>query len=806
MRQTSLHIISLLAGLCLCACSTTRTVPEGDRLYTGADVKWEGKKPKDYGTLKAALDASVRPKPNRRFLGMPIRLWLYNLGNEPKGKGLNYLFRRKWGEPPVLLSQVKRDYTSEVLREYLVDNGYFQSEVSSAIKNKGRKKASAAYTATPNLRYLIEQVVYETDSSQLGRTIAGIKRDESLMYMEPYRLDSIKAERERIHRYLKDRGYYYFTADHLLAEVDSTHNGKVHIFIRVKDDISPLARKPYFIRRVTLYPTYSLDADSSSRMGEEVTLYRNFGVVDPEKKFRPRIFRRSVFLRPDSLYRLSNHDITLQRLINLGVFKFVKGQFRPTFGRDTRDTTRFRRSRTDTARIAMAVDSSRLPLDSSTAASRRRFYTDTTGVAKDTGQLDASFYLTPYPQYSLQAELRGTSKSNGFVGSEVKVTQRNRNWQRAANLLEISASGGMEWQTGGNLASNNSYSLKGEVALTLPRFLVPFRAFNIRTPYVPRTRISLSYELFSRQNLYNLNAYTAQWQYLWRQTRYLEHAWAPLSVTFVRPSSTTPAYDSILKVDPVQRRSIEKQFILGGFYNITYNNQAPNRVHSVYFSGDVDVSGNLAGLVIPKGDSSKNIFGSPFAQYVRLGADFRHYWQYSRGMTWVNRLFFGYGIPYGNSRTLPFIKQYFTGGSSSLRGFRARTLGPGSYHDTTSRFLANEAGDVKLEFNSELRVHLVSMINAAAFIDAGNIWLQKSDTSRPGGQFSSHFLKEIAVNAGVGLRIDASIVVVRLDLAFPLRKPWLPENERWVIKDIRFGDPDWRRENLILNIAIGYPF
>jgi outer membrane protein assembly factor BamA len=776
-------------------------VPAGDRLYTGANVKWEGKKPNDYGTLKENLGASIRPKPNRKFLGMPVRLWLYNLGKEPKGKGLNYLLRRKWGEPPVLLSQVRRDYTSTVLREYLVDNGYFQSEVVSAIKNQGKKKASAVYTATPNLRYTFFRVYYDVDSSQLGKAINSINKGVTLVYGEPYRLDSIKAERERIHQYLKERGYYYFTADHLLVEVDSTQHGKADLYITVKKDISPLARRPYKMRKITLYPTYSLDADSASRTGDEVTLYRNFGVVDPEKKFRPRIFRRSVFLRPDSLYRLSNHDITLQRLINLGVFKFVKGQFRPTFGRDTA-----RRRASDTGKIRMVVDSSREQIDSSRAAARRRIYTDTTGVATDTGRLDASFYLTPYPQYSLQAELRGTSKSNGFVGSEVKVTQRNRNWKRGANLLEISASGGMEWQTGGNLASNNSYSLKGEVALTLPRFLVPFRAFNIRTPYVPRTRISLSYELFSRQNLYNLNAYTVQWQYLWRQTRYLEHAWAPMSVTFVRPSNTTPAYDSILKVDPVQRRAIEKQFILGGFYNITYNNQAPNRVHSIYFSGDADISGNIAGLIIPKGDSTKNIFSNPFAQYVRLGADLRHYWQYAKGMTWVNRLFMGYGIPYGNSRTLPFIKQYFTGGSSSLRGFRARTLGPGSYHDTTSRFLANEAGDVKLEFNSELRVHLASMFNAALFIDAGNIWLQKSDTSRPGGQFSSRFLKEVAVDAGVGLRIDASIVVVRLDLAFPLRKPWLPENERWVIKDIRFGDPDWRRENLILNIAIGYPF
>lgn len=768
MRTEYLHIIILvLAGLYISACSTVRTVPEGDRLYTGADVKWEGDKPKDYGTLQENLEDNIRPKPNRRFLGMPIRLWLYNLGNKPKGKGLNYLLREKWGEPPVLLSQVKQDYTSNVLQQYLVDNGYFQADVSSAIKNIGKRKAAAVYTAVPHHRYTIKSVTFEMDSSQLGRTIARTRESSSLVAGAPYSLDSIKAERERIHSLLKEQGYYYFTADHLLVEVDSTQHGTVDLYVTLKENISPLARKPYYMRRITLYPNYSLDEDSLSRTGEKVRLYRNFAIVDPERKFRPIIFRRSVFLRPDSLYRLSSHDITLHRLIDLGTFKFVKGQFQPVFNRDTG------------VRVATA----------------------------DTGRLDASFYLTPYPRYSLQAELRGTSKSNGFVGSEIKVTGRNRNWKRAANLLEISASGGMEWQTGGNLASNNSYSLKGEVALTVPRFLIPFRAFRLRSPYVPRTRISLSYELFSRQNLYNLHAYTGQWQYIWRQTRNLEHNWAPVSVTYVLPSKTTPAYDSILKVDPVQRRAIEKQFILGGNYTVTYNNQAPERVHSFYFSGDVDVSGNVAGLIVPKSDSTKNIFGNPFAQYVRLGADFRHYWQFSKGMTWVNRLFAGYGLPYGNSVTLPFVKQYFTGGSSSLRAFRARTLGPGSYRDTASRFLANEAGDIKLEFNSELRMHLSGIINAAVFIDAGNIWLQKESPNRPGGQFNAgRFYKEIAVGAGAGLRIDASIVVVRLDLAFPLRKPWLPENERWVIKDIRFGDPDWRKENLILNIAIGYPF
>lgn len=84
----SLHIFS--------GCSTTRSVPEGDRLYLGAEVKWEGEKPGRSKELGETLVSLSRPSPNRKFLGMPVRLWLYNLGNKPTGKGLNYLLRNKW--------------------------------------------------------------------------------------------------------------------------------------------------------------------------------------------------------------------------------------------------------------------------------------------------------------------------------------------------------------------------------------------------------------------------------------------------------------------------------------------------------------------------------------------------------------------------------------------------------------------------------------------------------------------------------------------------------------------------------------
>jgi outer membrane protein insertion porin family len=154
---------------------------------------------------------------------------------------------------------------------------------------------------------------------------------------------------------------------------------------------------------------------------------------------------------------------------------------------------------------------------------------------------------------------------------------------------------------------------------------------------------------------------------------------------------------------------------------------------------------------------------------------------------------------------MPYVKQFFIGGSNSIRAFRARTLGPGSYYSEASQTYASEAGEIKAEVNTEIRTKLFSIVNGAAFIDAGNIWLRKENPQKPGSGLAG-FYKDFAVGTGVGLRFDASIIIVRFDLAFPLRKPWLPEEERWVIDQISFGNKEWRRDNLILNIAIGYPF
>lgn len=175
----------------------------------------------------------------------------------------------------------------------------------------------------------------------------------------------------------------------------------------------------------------------------------------------------------------------------------------------------------------------------------------------------------------------------------------------------------------------------------------------------------------------------------------------------------------------------------------------------------------------------------------------------------ATRVNLGLGYAYGNSKQMPYIKQFFVGGPNSLRAFRARTLGPGSYEPEqigAGNFVPDMTGDIKLELNAEYRRNLVSIVNGALFVDAGNIWLVNEDEAKPGAQFSKNFLKEMAVGAGLGLRFDLSFLVLRTDLAIPLRIPYLPEGERWVINQIDFGSKEWRRDNLIFNLAIGYPF
>jgi hypothetical protein len=321
---------------------------------------------------------------------------------------------------------------------------------------------------------------------------------------------------------------------------------------------------------------------------------------------------------------------------------------------------------------------------------------------------------------------------------------------------------------------------------------------------MPKTRFGIGYEYFNQSAQYSLNSIKATFAYVWKESITKEHILEVLRINLVNPTHIDSLYQLQLDTNIVLARSLEKTFIIGPTYNFNFNSQLrPNRKkNNFYFNGNIDLSANLAGIVsgadVQKTGVQKTFFKVPYSQYIRTELDFRHYLSFSQTTVLASRLTGGVGYAYGNSYTMPFIKEFFSGGANDIRAFRSRSLGPGSYYagNRDTAFIADQPGDIKIEMNTELRFKLISVFRWAFFVDAGNDWTLRYDSSRVGSQFTKDWLSQIAVGVGTGLRLDISILLLRLDLGIPVREPWLAPGSRWVFDT----------KNAVLNFAIGYPF
>lgn len=754
----------LLSLFFVLGCSNTKYLPEEELLYTGGSVtvKDSAINRKDKKALETEMKGLLRIKPNKQFLGLRPKLWIYNIAGEPKKeKGFRYWLRNKVGEPPVLFSKVDLDYNTSVLRNFSENRGYFKTRVhaDSTVNNK---RVTAEYTVLLKKQYIIKSVTFPDDSLKMSKIIARSSQRSLLKVGKPYDLDIIKAERERIDARLKERGYYFFNPDYILAKVDSSKGDhEVNIRLVIKDEAPVKALTAYKIDKIFVYPNYSLTNDSIVYRKKEIKQYKDFTITDTANTFKPRIFDRAIYFKKGDLYNRKDHNLTLNRFVNLGTFSFVKNEFK----------------------ISDSIPKT----------------------------LDSYYYLTLLPQKFIRVEVLGKTNSASYTGSEINVNWNNRNFFRGAELLTFSIFGGADFQLGGPNKGRNIYKLGAETSLTWPRFVSPF---NIQgnSEFVPRTKAILRYEYQKRTALYALNSFNASFGYLWKENIRKEHQLNLTDITYVSPNHVTDEYLADIQKDESLGKVIEKQLIFGPTYNYTYTNtMQKRRKNTIYFSGELDLAGNIAGLVTGadvKKDNEKLIFDVPFSQYVKIKTDFRHYLKLGQESELASRLIIGAGFAYGNSTTMPTSKQFVVGGTNSIRAFRARSLGPGSYvvPETTSDYLPDQSADLKLEFNTEYRAKLFSIVRGAVFLDAGNIWLLHADPNKPGAEISKNFMKQIAVGAGVGLRFDVSFFILRTDLAIPLRNPSLPDGQRWVIDGVNLGSGSWRKDNLILNIAIGYPF
>ncbi len=750
----------------LFSCSNLKYLPAGDALYDGAKVtvKAPGLKPKRRKALAEQMSALTRPKPNSKILGMRVRLYAYNIAGHPKKeKSPRGWLKNKVGEPPVLLSDLDLQRNIQVLKSALENSGFFRDSVNGDTSVKNRV-ATAHYDIDAGPRYHYRNTAYKVDSSDIGKALAAAASHSLLKPKRPFTLARIKAERERADSSVKENGFYFFNPDFLVAKADTAVGGhSVDLTMRLKPGLPSTTLQSYKINNIYVFAGYSIGAGGEPDTTlTNATQYAGLNIVDKRHLYKPLLFGQSILFTPGDVYKHSLHDNSLNRLVTLGLFKFVKNRFE----------------------IAPGVDSPKL---------------------------NVYYYLTPMPKKSIDFEVTGTTKSNNLAGSQVSIGWKNRNAFKAGEQLSVNLVGGFEVQYGGSLSGFNTYRGSIENKLSIPRFIVPFLDLNTKSGFVPKTNILLAYDVLNKQKLFTLYSLRASYGYSWKESANKEHVLNPISIQFVHPFDVTPLYNDSAAKYPTLKQAIEPQFILGTTYSYTYNPLSGKNVQTGwYFNGNADISGNLAGLVIGKAATGKRqVFGYDFSQYLRADVDLRRYIQTGKNGVWASRILAGFGFPYGNSTALPFIKQYFVGGNNSVRAFRSMAVGPGTVSPPglgSTGFYPNQTGDIKLELNTELRAKLFSIVRGAIFIDAGNVWLYNKDTAQVGGEFTRHFLQQLAVGTGVGLRFDVSFLVLRLDLAMPLRVPYFPEGQRWVINKIDFSDPQWRRDNLILNLAIGYPF
>ena len=753
------------------SCSNTKYLKEGEMLYTGAEVKIENDSlsKKSKKALKSELEDNLTPKPNSSFLGLRPKLFFYNIAKEPKKeKGFNYWLKYKIGEKPVLLSDVDREFNKDIIVNYSENKGYFNAKATYDTVSKN-KKAQVIYTLRPGNQYLINKVKFQNDSIPVTEEIVKVSDKTLLKEGNPFDLGVIKSERERIDNQLKQKGFYYFHPDNLIIQADSTvtKNHKVELNVKLKENTPDLAKQQFTIDKVIVFPNYSIrdvkdgkynipmDSDSLAKYAHD-----DIYVIDPEQKFKPKIFDRALYFKKGDLYNRADHNLTLNRLINLGVFKFVKNEF----------------------------------------------------VISDSlnHKFDTYYLLTPRQIQSLRLEALGRTNSANYAGSELNLNWTHRNLFRGAEQFKASVYGAFDVQIGGPKDAKNLFRAGANAQLSIPRIVAPFR-FNSSSAFVPRTNISIGYEFQNRTEYYTLNTFSGSFGYLWKENVRKEHDLKIIDITYVTPANVTPLYDSISAKSQALQRVVQKQLIFGPTYSYTYTNTMLPKKNTIYYKGTLDLAGNLTGLFSGanvKDGKQKSIFGVPFSQYAKMEHDFRFYHKLGDKSSFASRFIGGIAYPYGNSDNIPFSKQFFSGGSNSIRAFRARTLGPGSFDPRTIKqgYYFDQSGDIKLELNAEYRANIYKFLNVAFFADAGNIWLVNDDIQRPGAKFSNDFLSEIAVGAGFGLRLDFSILILRLDLAMPFRVPYYEKGDRWTFDKINFGNSSWRRDNLILNIAIGYPF
>lgn len=826
MVKKNSHIqLLLLAALPLLftACNPTRKLETGDFLLQKNHVINKDTKIDD-----GDFENYIKQKPNRKiFKVFRFHLWLHNLVREDRLQRKRIVFDKKiekrnnrriakgkktkkntrqlfgeWlleiGEAPVIYDSMLMEKSSQQLKLFLENKGYFISAVTDSV-SKRRKRAHVYYTIKASEPYKFDSLKYKIPDELLSYYVMADTSNTLIKKGENYDVDVLQKERERITTELNNNGYFLFTKDYVYYSIDTFNGGRrVNVTLGIKnfakkysensDSIVESPHRRFYINNIYIQPDFiSKKLDTAPK---DTLIIDDYYILHSQRlRLKTKVLLNSIFIRKGELYQLQNVEDSYKRLSELKEFKSINIFFEPSGG----------------------------------------------------DYLNCFIQLSPILKQSFTVEAEGTNTS-GNLGVAGSVVYQNRNLFRGAELFELRLKGGFQAQrsfndnaTSSNIGdlSNpvnqfNTVELGPEANLYIPRFLLPFTIKTSKRSN-PKTIFTSAYTYQHRPD-YTRYITNLSFAYTWRESAKKTHSISPLVINFVKVD-LKPYFVEYLTT------SVHDLYILNSFsnhlststrYTFTFSEQNIKRpVNFSFFRINMESSGNiLRGVYDAVNSISPNTFVKDeqgryklmdvvFSQYLRFDADYRYYYNSNEINKVVFRIAAGIGIPLVNFPSLPFERSFYSGGANGIRAWQARTLGPGSYN-SQGQFTFDQFGDGQLEANIEYRFKLFKMLHGAVFLDGGNTWLRQVDSSRIGGDFQiNRFYKEIAIGSGMGLRADFGFFIIRLDLGLKVRDPQFVETRRWVIGEL--FDPEWKRiyrvENnnakynfVTFNIGIGYPF
>jgi outer membrane protein assembly factor BamA len=673
----------------------------------------------------------------------------------------NWLMRSV-GEKPSVLDTAKVRETAEKMQAYLREQGFFSAQVTHARSLKGRE-ATITYTVREQQPHNFGQVRLETTDSTVWRLLKADSLQSLVKTGSRYSEPLLEKERDRITRLLKNSGYFLFSKQFIFFSVDTTRQAlTADVAIEIEVPEESRRHERFYIGEVDMTTDVGVSTNKAERKSR---LYRGIRYLAFVQKYSPKLLNTRISVRPDSLYRLSDIEDTQRALLGMDMFKFVN--IRP-------DTANFR--------------------------------------------VNPHIFASPQPSNEIALE-EGINVSQAIPGPFFSVLWKNRNTFGGYEVLEIRGSGSLEAQASVIRSTDrsiyNSRLLNLNVSLTFPQIVFPLaKRFKERIgQYLPRTRLTAGYAYINRPE-YNRLSFQTILAYNWTNKKHTSFNFHLTDISLLNTRRIDLGFLDYLYT--LWREggsnlylSFRRAMVSSMSFAVTYNN--PEREHPVYvrFFGE---SGGTSLNLLGGSFRSKNpqLFGLSYFRYLRFNAEGRYYIPTGEKSMLAMRLNMGVASQYGRqsetdqNSSLPYEKYFFAGGSSGIRAWRPRRLGPGSFARFNQQgevdYSVEQPGEALLEANIEYRGNLFSFFDGAAFIDAGNIWTLREDPARPGAALQlNSFINQIAVGAGVGLRMNLTFLIMRCDLGLKIIDPAQPAGRHWVLQN-------FSARKMAINIGIGYPF